>query len=228
MKTVHTILVFVLLLTIIALVVDVILLVEGVRGLVDKTSAVIGALPAEMDATRAAVMGEVIALHRDTMALVNAQATGTRADLNAQLTGLRTDAMARVDVLGKQADTRLGEALQKADTRLGEATGAIVGLRKDLQPTLAASADLETDAKDSWDDLYWDIKASVESGTVTMHSMALASEEVARAAPTMSQSAADVAVDVKREADEITKPKRWYEKILGPVYTVGRLVAAFL
>ena len=44
----------------------------------------------------------------------------------------------------------------------------------------------------------------------------------------ISKSADGVAADVKREADALTRPKHWYEKILGPVYTVGRLVAAFL
>jgi hypothetical protein len=44
----------------------------------------------------------------------------------------------------------------------------------------------------------------------------------------ISKSAYGVDADVKREADALTRPKHWYEKILGPVYTVGRLVAAFL
>jgi hypothetical protein len=39
----------------------------------------------------------------------------------------------------------------------------------------------------------------------------------------IAKSADGVAADVKREADVITKPKHWYEKILGPVYTIGRL-----
>ena len=44
----------------------------------------------------------------------------------------------------------------------------------------------------------------------------------------ISKSADGVAADVKRDADALTRPKHWYGKILGPVYTVGRLVAAFL
>ena len=44
----------------------------------------------------------------------------------------------------------------------------------------------------------------------------------------ISGSVDGVAADVRREADEITKPKRWYQKILGPVYTAARLVAMFM
>lgn len=43
-----------------------------------------------------------------------------------------------------------------------------------------------------------------------------------------SRSADGIAADVRREADEITRPKKWWQKALGPVYTVGRLVGAFL
>jgi len=61
-----------------------------------------------------------------------------------------------------------------------------------------------------------------------------ASDKVEAAAPQISQSvisigksADGIAADVKREADEITAPKKWWQKALGPIYTVGRLVAAF-
>ena len=73
-------------------------------------------------------------------------------------------------------------------------------------------------------------------------SVAYASEAVRDAAPAVAasvvsvsksvdgigKSADGIAADVKREADSITAPKKWYAKLLGPVYTVGRLVAAFL
>ena len=77
-------------------------------------------------------------------------------------------------------------------------------------------------------------KASTESVTVAITSAAQASEAVRDATPKVAESvvgigkSADaVAADVKREADSITKPKHWYEKILGPVYTVVKLVATF-
>jgi hypothetical protein len=43
----------------------------------------------------------------------------------------------------------------------------------------------------------------------------------------IAKSADAVAADVKREADSVIAPKPWYSKILGPVYTVGKLVATF-
>jgi hypothetical protein len=65
---------------------------------------------------------------------------------------------------------------------------------------------------------------------VAITSAAHASEAVRDAAPKVAESVVSIgksadaiAADVKREADSITKPKHWYEKILGPVYTVGKL-----
>ena len=61
-------------------------------------------------------------------------------------------------------------------------------------------------------------------------SAAHASEAVRDAAPKVAESVVSIgksadaiAADVKREADSITKPKHWYEKILGPAYAVGKL-----
>ena len=89
--------------------------------------------------------------------------------------------------------------------------------------------------QNSLDDLYPDIKGTVASATVAVTSAAYASEAVRDAAPKVAKSVVDisgsldgVAADVRREADEITKPKRWYQKILGPVYTAARLVAMFM
>ena len=205
-----------------------IVLLVCVALLVRSATAVVDAVPFQVEAARAGALAELAAIHRDTLALVDHQATVLRADATGQIRDLRTETLARVDALTVRTDARVGQALQVADSRMGEATGAIVGLRQDLRPTLEATAALEADAQASIDDLYPDLKASVESGAVTMHSVALASEAIEAAAPKLADSATGVAADVRREADEMTAPKKWWAKLLGPIYTVGRLVAAFL
>jgi len=77
---------------------------------------------------------------------------------------------------------------------------------------------------------YGHLRASTQSATVAITSAAHASEAVRDAAPKVAESVVSIgksadaiAADVKREADSIIKPKHWYEKILGPVYTVGKL-----
>ena len=73
-------------------------------------------------------------------------------------------------------------------------------------------------------------RAARTAGHVEQMSDAIekATPQLTQSVVTISKSADGIAADVKREADVVTAPKKWYEKILGPVYTVGRLVAAFL
>ena len=86
---------------------------------------------------------EIQETRRELRAEVDKQASGIRTDAMGQISTLRTETMARVDVLTAIVDRRAGEVLEVADSRLGEATGAIAGLRGDLQPVLANTALLE-------------------------------------------------------------------------------------
>ena len=158
--------------------------------------------------------------------------------LDRQASGTRADAVARLDATLSVADRRIGDTLARVDA----AVGIVDQLEADARPALSNTAALVKDAQDSFDDLYPDLKGSVASATVAITSVAYASEAVRDAAPAVAasvvsvsksvdgigKSADGIAADVKREADSITAPKKWYAKLLGPVYTVGRLVAAFL
>jgi hypothetical protein len=192
--------------------------------LVGDADTAVRSVPREIAATRAALTAEIQSTRRDLLATVNTQATAIRhtADL-------------RLGSIQQMVDTRTAQALQIADSRLSGATSEIGAIRQDLHLVLANAAALTKDTQDSMDDLYWDVKASVESATVAARGVAETSEAVGKATPAIAasvqstaNSAAGVAADVKREADALTKPKHWYEKILGPIYTVGRLVSAFL
>jgi uncharacterized protein YoxC len=170
----------------------------------------------------------------------------------------------RHNEIRKAADTRLKDATTRLDSRVGEALAEVKATREealatvnatmrtldaraaaiqsDARPVLVNAAALTKDAQDSWDDLYPDMKATVESATVAVTSVAQASEEIRAAAPALAASAvqvgksaestsasvAGVALDVKREVDEATRPKKWWQKALGPVYTIGRIAGAFL
>jgi hypothetical protein len=190
----------------------------------------------EVYALRAAIVGDgyptvPLPLAQQVLYRIDERAADVTVRADKQITALRGDAMARIDNIESDTNMRLGDTLKRVDAALA----TVDGIRQDVKPTLDGAAALEADIKDSWDDLYWDVKASVESGTVTMHSVAVASEAISAAAPKLAASGVEIgksidgiAGDVKREADEITAPKKWWQKVLGPVYTVGRLVAAFL
>ena len=175
-----------------------------------------------------AIVAEVRAARIDVVEQSDRQATGLRADLTGQVAGIRADLRPRVDALVERTDARVGQALQVADSRLGEAAGAIVGLRGDLRPTLEATAALEADAQASIDDLYPDVKASVESGAVTMHSVALASEAIEAAAPKLSAAAvrngenmAGITADVHTATSEYVKPKSTWQKIKSALWLIA-------
>jgi len=189
------------------------------------------AVSVELRATRTALVGEIAATRLDLTAQVEAERQDILARADGQATVLQTSAMRQIGDIRDMVDRRLGDTLNRMDVALGTAEA----LRQDVAPAIAGAVSLESDARDSWDDVYWDVKASVESVTVAARGVAETSEAVSKAAPALAQSAerigasADgIAADVRREADEMVKPKKWWQKALGPVYTVGRLVAAFL
>jgi hypothetical protein len=192
--------------------------------LVKDADRTVKAVPAEITATRSALTAEVQSTRRELLATVNTQATAIQNTADHRLASIQ-----------HMVDARTAQALQITDSRLADVTAQVAAVQADLHPVLANATSVEKDAQDSWDDLYWDVKAGVESATVAATSVAQTSETVRNAAPQVAasvqgiaKSADGVAADVKKEADALTAPKKWYEKILGPVYTVGRLVAAFL
>lgn len=171
---------------------------RAVKSLPDKIDAVNLSLEAEIDATRVQLIG-----------LIDKHATTLERSSNAHL-----------DALQATIDSRSGETLKLVDTHLSDIT----------QPLVMAQANLYAlakDIQDSLDDLYPDIKGTVESTAVAVTSAAQTSEAIRDAAPKVSASVESVASDAKREADSITAPKKWWQKILGPVYTIGRIVALF-
>lgn len=171
---------------------------RAVKSLPDKIDAVNLSLEAEIDATRVQLMG-----------LIDKHATVLERSSNAHL-----------DALQATIDSRSGETLKLVDTHLTDIT----------QPIAMAQANLYAlakDIQDSLDDLYPDIKGATESATVAVTSAAQTSEAIRDAAPKVSASVEGIAADAKREADSLTAPKKWWQKILGPAYTIGRLVALF-
>lgn len=171
---------------------------RAVKSLPDKIDAVNLSLEAEIDATRVQLMG-----------LIDKHATVLERSSNAHL-----------DALQATIDSRSGETLKLVDTHLSDITQPIVMAQANLYA-------LAKDIQDSLDDLYPDIKGTVESAAVAVTSTAQAAESVRDATPKVSASVEGIASDAKREADSLTAPKKWWQKILGPVYTVGRIIALF-
>jgi ABC-type transporter Mla subunit MlaD len=128
-------------------------------------------------------------------------------------------------------DRRLGDTLTRVDTALG----TVDALRLDVKPAINGAAAVEADAKDSWDDLYWEVKAFVGSATVTARGVAETSEAIGKAAPALAESAAaigasadGIAADVHQATTDFVKPRTLGQKFRSWLETAGKLAARFL
>jgi len=91
------------------------------------------------------------------------------------------------------------------------------------------------DAKDSWDDVYWDVKALVGSATVAARGVAETSEAVGKAAPKLAESALGIgkstdaiAADVHTATSDFVKPKTFWQRLKAWLEMAGKVGARFL
>jgi hypothetical protein len=186
-----------------------------------------GAVSGQIQTTRVALVGEIAATRKELLAAVNGQAGDAQAKVDRALTmlDLRTsDVLARVDTL--LATT--GTAVAEANTQLSTANGTLAGVREDLKPALQETQSTVKDLRDSWDDLYWDVKASVESATVAARGVAEASEAAGKAAPKLAEAAvkngdniAGITADVHTATSAFVKPKSTWQKIKSALWLVA-------
>jgi hypothetical protein len=148
-------------------------------------------LPPAIDAW-ARAPGDLTAVARTLPPLLDRHA----AEITARADRRIADAVRRADVRIERAtaaaDARLEQALEVVNRRSGEALEVAAGARADLKPTLENAAALAKDARESWNDLYWDVKAGIESGTVAARGIAEASEAIGKAAPGVTASVAGI------------------------------------
>jgi hypothetical protein len=104
-----------------------------------------------------------------------------------------------------------------------------------VKPAIDGAVALESDAKDSWDDMYWDVKALVGSATVAARGVAETSEAVGKAAPKLAESAVGIgkstdaiAADVHTATSDFVKPKTFWQRMKAWLETAGKVGARFL
>lgn len=194
------------------------------------TAYVVGTVPGEIRATRAAAIGEVQA----TRAALIGEVQATRRDLDAQLGGLaaraerqigalRVETLAEVDQIRQTADRRLGDTLARADTALGTVEAA----RQDLKPTLENSAAVTAQVNEALPlfldcdhnpdcvfNRYVGASKGIEGAAMNFGQ---ASADVRRAVPQMLATWNQIGVGVAGTAsnlDRLTKP-HWYDRLIG-------------
>ena len=195
------------------------------------------AMPAQLTETRVALVGEVRATRADLTAQVAAARRDVLVRSERQVAGLRADLVAETDAIRATADRRIGDTLARADAALATVEGIRADAKPvidgaatamaDVKPVLVNAAAFEKDAQDSWDDSYWDVKASVESGTVAMNQVAQAAEQMRSAAVTNAANVAGITGDIHTLTTAATKPKSVLGKIWAFVTTASRFAGLF-
>ena len=185
------------------------------------------AVSGELAATSVALVTELRCTRTELLAAANAQAGAAQEKANRALSILdrRTgDALARVDAAIAVTNTAVGAA----NAQLSSANGTLAGIREDLKPPLQETQTTVKDLRDSWDDLYWDVKASVESATVAARGVAEASEAAGKAAPKLADVAvrngdniAGITADVHTATSAFVKPKSTWQKIKSALWLVA-------
>jgi ABC-type transporter Mla subunit MlaD len=182
---------------------------------------VLNAIPAEMRATRAALVGEVEAARCD----LNSQLGSLAARSERQIAALRKDTLAEVDQIRQTADRRTVDMLARADVALG----TLEATRRDLEPTLANSAAISAQVNDALP-LFLDCDHNADC---MFNRYVGASKGIERAAMNFGQASADVRSVVPQmlatwnqigvgvagtaaNLDRLTKP-HWYDRLLGYV-----------
>jgi hypothetical protein len=173
-------------------------------------------LPRQLDSLRADV-NEQLLFGRQELA---GQVTAARDQVVGEVRVTRAAAVRQLEGIRGDLRTESGAWRGAIDGRLAGAVGTLDGVRADLKPVLAGAAALAEDGRASWDDLYWDVKATVASATVATTSAAQASEAIRDAAPKVAasvvrigDSSAGIAADVRMEADKLTAPHSLRDRI---------------
>lgn len=147
------------------------------------------------------------------------------------------DAKMLLTTTATNTNARVAEVVSIARDTSDKVTDIATAIRADLKPTIdsippavASVQALTDDAKASWDDLYFDVKAATESATVTLTSVAMASESIRESAPKLSESAigigrsADgIAADVHTATSDFVKPRTGWQRLRGWMETVAKI-----
>ena len=189
------------------------------------------AVCAEIQATRAALVAEIDATRDDLSNQVEAARQDLLGKADAQLSTVQSESFRQITEFRSMADRRLGDTLTRADIALR----TVEALRNDVKPAVDGAVALESDAKDSWDDVYWDVKALVGSATVAARGVAETSEAVGKAAPKLAESAVGIgkstdaiAGDVHTATSDFVKPKTFWQRMKAWLETAGKVGARFL
>lgn len=189
-------------------------------------------LPGQVTATRDELRDQVAAARIDAFAEIGEARKELLAKSDAQLNALRVDVMGQATAAREVADRRVGDSLGRVDAAIALATpaaAAVTHLAEDTRaelkavtPVLANAAALEKDAQDSWDAMYDDLNAAVQSSNVVLTQVGQAALESREAAVANTKSVAGITADVHAMTTAALKPKSFWGKVWAGVTVFSR------
>jgi len=191
--------------------------------LVHSATVTVARIPAEIQATRAALTEETDAARRD----LDRQIEGARRDLLAlaghQGDALRSETLAEIAEIRRTADRRIGDTLDRADRALE----TVAGLRADLKPALDRSASIAAqvdgalplflDCDHNPDCIFNRYVGAAKGIERASQNFGQASQDFRGALPPMLSTWNRIGKDVAGTAgniDRLTKP-HWYDRLIG-------------
>jgi len=193
----------------------------------------LGEVDTQGAATREMFTEQVAVLARVT----DARLASIQGDLNTQITKTRTAAVEQIGFTRADLVTQISLTRATLDSQLtatnASVSRAVTGLETVEAPAALAVGQinaglplyLDCDAGECFASKFYGIAQSFEKLSASSAKIA---DVVAKEAPATAEAFRGTAVDIHREADEFTRKKRWYERILGPVVGGLRALAAFL
>jgi len=186
--------------------------------------ATVADIPAQIQATRSALVDQIATLRISTLADIDAQAKTMRSTAVNQLTVIRKDALAEAEAYRTMADRQLtatrADLRLSVDASIAKLVGPIEGVRFDLHPVLANAAAFEVHADKALVDLHPQMLGLIAASKVTAGETAQTMRTVRDAAPRFAATSevtneqiAGVATDLHKLADKFTGPMTLKQKI---------------
>lgn len=203
----------------------------GVWRVTDAATVVVAGIPAQIRDTRLMIDARLASIQADTASVIRDQQDRIDRQVAAALaiTDQRSgEAVALMRSVADDANRQLSQLNATANVQLSQANQTLAAAANQVTPLVTESRDTVADLHASFDANYDELHATVESATVAVAGAGRAMDEVAKSAPAVAGDFHRIADDAAREADSITKPQKWWQKILGPIYTIARLVGIFI
>ena len=198
----------------------VIVVAADIHVLLTASTKTVATVPAEIDATRAAVILEIRASREQIS-----------RDALREVAAWRRTTDGRLASLQATVQPESAAYLKVADQQLGAFNASVAALQADVHGALGPVAPLLTDTDkavqdlhDSWDQNYDDVQGIVASSAVAITGVARAAEAVGKAAPSITASADSVANSAAKEAEQLTKPATFVGEIKSWALIAGRIL----